>query len=652
MVRGVRNIWVADGPAWMPRQVTPYAGDDGQELTQLHFSPDGTALVYVRGGDHDANWPAAGDHAPNPAEATEEPKVAIWAADPAGSGPPLLLAEGDEPAVSTSGRVAFVKEHAIWSVALDGKDPHRLFYDRGKDAAPSWSPDGEKLLFVSDRTDHGFIGIFAGADHPVVWLAPSTGFDGEPRWSPDGGRVAFVRQPGRGGPPAPLLPVTKRPWAIWVADSASGDGHAVWHSPDTLRGSQPEDGGQSSLDWVDGGRLVFRADLDDWPHLYTIDEKGGTASLLTPGRFMVEDVAVAPDRRSLIYSANAGDRPDDDARRHLFSVAATGGMAKPLTPGEGLEWTPVTTSSGAAFVEAGFATPPSIGFVAGVERRLLGGQEPPAGFPAAALIQPKPVSFPAADGLTIHGQIFAHEAPPGAGRPAVIFIHGGPPRQMLLGWHYMDYYSNAYALNQYLADHGFVVLTVNYRLGIGYGHDFAEPAHAGPAGAAEYQDIVAGGHFLEHMPGVDPARIGLWGGSYGGYLTALGLARDSALFKAGVDLHGVHDWSRSVAEQLPDPDIRAEQGDRAKAMAMAWRSSPDADIDKWRSPVLLIQGDDDRNVHFSETVDLARRLAAHGVPYEELVIPDEIHGFLRYASWLKADKATAEFLARRLEPAR
>jgi dipeptidyl aminopeptidase/acylaminoacyl peptidase len=217
---------------------------------------------------------------------------------------------------------------------------------------------------------------------------------------------------------------------------------------------------------------------------------------------------------------------------------------------------------------------------------------------------------------------------------------------MLLGWHYMHYYSNAYAVNQYLAAHGFVVLSVNYRLGIGYGRSFQEPDHAGPAGAAEYQDVVAGAHYLQTRAEVDAKRIGIWGGSYGGLLTALALARNSDIFAAGVDLHGVHDWSRLMDEIAGRPVTRYEKGDREEATQVAWESSPDASVDSWKSPVLLIHGDDDRNVPFQQTVDLARRLRTHDVPFEELVIPNEIHGFLRGASWGRVDQATAEFFSR------
>ena len=114
---------------------------------------------------------------------------------------------------------------------------------------------------------------------------------------------------------------------------------------------------------------------------------------------------------------------------------------------------------------------------------------------------------------------------------------------MLLGWHDLQYYDNAYAVNQYLAADGFLVLSVNYRLGVGYGREFHEPLHAGAAGAAEYQDVVAAAKFLMGRADVDSSRIGIWGGSYGGYLTAIALARNSDIFKAGVDIHGVHDWT-------------------------------------------------------------------------------------------------------------
>jgi dipeptidyl aminopeptidase/acylaminoacyl peptidase len=219
-----------------------------------------------------------------------------------------------------------------------------------------------------------------------------------------------------------------------------------------------------------------------------------------------------------------------------------------------------------------------------------------------------------------------------------------------LGWHYMDYYSNSYAMNQYFASHGYAVLSVNYRLGIGYGRAFQHPVHAGPWGASEYQDVLAGRSYLATRPEVDQARVGIWGGSYGGFLTALALARNSDLFAAGVDFHGVHDWLEGEREsRIAALKDGPEHADVAAAEEVAWESSPVSSIETWHSPVLLIQGDDDRNVSFSQTVDLAQRLTAAGVSFEELVIPNEIHGFLRHQSWLTADSATVAYFDRTLK---
>jgi dipeptidyl aminopeptidase/acylaminoacyl peptidase len=278
--------------------------------------------------------------------------------------------------------------------------------------------------------------------------------------------------------------------------------------------------------------------------------------------------------------------------------------------------------------------------------RLLAEDRIPDEFPAARFVTPKKITFKAPDGLTLHGQLF--EQPGGrAKRPAIVYVHGGPPRQMLLGWHYSDYYANAYALNQYLAGRGYVVLALNFRLGIGYGHDFHHPSGAGSQGASEYQDVRAAGEYLRALPQVDARRIGVYGGSYGGFLTAMALARDSGLFAAGVDIHGVHNWTAERAQSLLEN--RYEKApDTQRALDIAWQSSPVASIATWKSPVLLIHADDDRNVRFSQTADLARRLEKAGVPFEELVIPDDTHHFMRHANWLRVNAATAAFFDKHL----
>jgi len=224
----------------------------------------------------------------------------------------------------------------------------------------------------------------------------------------------------------------------------------------------------------------------------------------------------------------------------------------------------------------------------------------------------------------------------------MIYMHGGPIRQMLLGWHYLEYYHYGYGFNQYLASRGYAVLSVNYRGGVGYGRRFREAPSRGPRGASEYQDIVAGANYLRSREDIDPERIGLWGGSYGGYLTALGLARNSDLFAAGVDIHGVHDWSNRRR-------FRREGPGSAEFLESARQSSPVASVDRWKSPVLFAHGDDDPTVSFAQTVDLIQRLRARQVEFEQLVLPDEVHDFLLHRTWLKIFRTAADFLDRHLK---
>jgi dipeptidyl aminopeptidase/acylaminoacyl peptidase len=645
--RGVRNIWVAQGPDYQARRVTNYSGDVGQEITNLHFSHDGKYLVYVRGGDHDANWPEAVE--PDPTAGPQQPQMQVWSVSLSG-GAPRALGQGDVPAVSPDGhQVAFIHlpEQSVWVAPIDGsRKARRLFFDLGKDSDLRWSPDGKSLAFVSDRGDHSFIGVYRDANTSIEYLLPSTGRDLEPRWSSHGARIAFVRTPGDGGPPQSILRWHSIPWSVWVANVQANSGVHVWQSPDTLRGSFPQQGGDVDLHWAAGNELLFISARDNWPHIYAVPASGGEARLLTPGNFMVEDVTMTPDRRYVVYNANTGSMRGDDDRRHLYRVSVHGGKPIPITHGDHSAWKPAVTDGGEtlAFIDAGPKQPPTVmfGSLTGESWRRAGGDALPADFPTNQLVVPKLVNFRAADGLAVQGQLFA--APGGGARkPGIIFVHGGPPRQMLLTWHNMDYYSNSYAVNQYLANHGFIVLSVNYRLGIGYGHDFHYPAHWGPTGAAEYQDVVAGAKWLQGDPNVDPQRVGIWGGSYGGYLTALALARNSDIFKAGVDMHGVHDWSMFIDDWFGKPLDRYQMPDIAALKKIFWLSSPDSATGTWKSPVLLIQGDDDRNVHFHQMVDLVRRLQLRHVPYQEIVIPDEIHGFLRYHSWLQADEATAAF---------
>jgi dipeptidyl aminopeptidase/acylaminoacyl peptidase len=366
---------------------------------------------------------------------------------------------------------------------------------------------------------------------------------------------------------------------------------------------------------------------------------------------MAEHISLSHDKNWLLFSANAGSNKNDIDRRHIARVPVDRAQMEVLTPGEGLEWMPVLTGdeSTVAYISATTQRPPlpATMKVSDKKTSLLGQNLLPAQFPQSQLIIPKQVVFKAADGVTVHAQLFEPSGATGK-KPAIIYVHGGPPRQMLLGWNYSDYYANSYAYNQYLASLGFAVLSVNYRLGIGYGYNFHQPQRGGATGASEYQDIKAAGLWLAAQPNIDAKKIGIYGGSYGGFLTALALGRDSKLFAAGVDIHGVHDFTIERTRNQVSPDRFERAPDADLASKTAWASSPASHTKTWTSPVLIIHGDDDRNVRFSQSTDLVKRLEAKGVPIETLVIVDDTHHWMKHSNAEKVGQATADFFVKKL----
>jgi dipeptidyl aminopeptidase/acylaminoacyl peptidase len=638
---GVRNIWV-QALAWDgPRQVTDFREDDGQAISGLVLTPDGASVLFVRGGG-----PNARGEIPNPRSESEGAERAVWIV-PVSGGEPRKLVEGGGVTLSPDGgAVAYTGSGGtLWTLELaESAEPVKTATIRDGAGSLSWSPDGARIAFVSGRGDHSFVGVLELGSGELIWLDPSLNLDQDPVWSPDGTRIAFLRIPYPGGT-LPFTPVREAlPWSIRVVEVGSGKAHTAWTAGSGPGSAFNGVSAGNQLFWAAGDRLVFPWEGNGWLNLYSVPASGGEATPLTPGEFEVQYASLSADGGEVFYSGNQGDID----RQHVWRVPVGGGPPQLLTPGSGIEWSPVPFGPDGAvsFLASGPTTPARAEILEadGLRKRLLP-EGAWADFPSGALVEPRQVIFSSADGMSIHGQLFLPRGHrPTEKYPAVLFFHGGSRRQMLLGFHHRGYYHNAYAFNQFLASRGYIVLSVNYRSGIGYGMEFREALGYGAAGASEFNDVLGAGLYLRNRADVNPDAIGLWGGSYGGYLTAMGLARASDLFAAGVDLHGVHDWNVVIKNFVPGYEAEAHPEFAALALA----SSPMADLDGWRSPVLLIHGDDDRNVPFSESVDLSLELRKRGVEHEELVFPDEVHGFLLHENWIAAFRAASEFLDRKL----
>ena len=726
---GKRNVYTAAAPGFAPVRLTAFLQDDGIELTNVRISADGSTVVFVRGSARNRDgWNA------NPGNHPGGGEQAIWAARTATPGSAWRVAEGSSPEVSPDGRfVLFVREGQIHRARLSAT-PAATAVDRGEqpflrawgtNSSPSWSPDGTRIAFVSNRNDHSYIGVYHSATHTVTYMDPGVDRDSNPIWDADSRHLIFTRRPGTpfgqqshaggggiGLPPGPAYqppataargqgqgqgqgrggggggagrgdtpaqtgrgqnanPAAQIPgmmsatlpgghaMALLRADVTTGEASMFWHPDPNDRqfatlptlmwagdhvifqgGAGGGRGGRGRGEAApEGGRgegAQTTAAPDEWERYYSLNIRTPNAKpvLLTTTNGIIEDqtsIRVSPDGKQFFYTTNAGDID----RRHLWAVPTGGGAPRQVTTGAGIETYPTPLYSGRylATLSATWNMPQSLGVwtttgsTTAPQTIVFPTSRP--GFPMDAHVEPQNVTTKPEDGMfTIHNQLFLPKTiRPGDRRPAMIFVHGGPVRQMLLGYHYRYGYHQYYAVNQWLASRGYVVLSINYRGGVGYGRSFRAAPGMNANGNSEYQDVLAGAKYLQSRPDVDPKRIAIYGLSYGGLLTAQALARNSDIFAAGVDYAGVHLYGNNL-----DPE------------SLSYKSSAISNIDKWKSPVLLIHGDDDRNVFFAQTIGLVQLLRQRGVYHEVIAFPDDVHDSLLHSRWVYMQERMDTFL--------
>jgi dipeptidyl-peptidase-4 len=695
---GKRNAYTAVAPQFVPVRLTNFMKDDGIMMSEIHISDDGSTVVFLRGeAPNRSGWspnPSADPNGPEHAIwAARTAGGGAWRVVDAAN--PELAPDGSSILFIKDGQIYRAKLTPTRPTAAVDRGEKAFITEWGVQSEPTWSPDGKKIAWVSTRVDHSFIMVYDVATRSVKYMSPAVDFDTSPMWTADSKHLIFMRQPGlpfgqqtlqvgagsgaayaappqspvpatggrgggRGAAAAPETPVNnaagimratfKGGYTIgfYKADVLTGDAQEVWHNQpnDKIAGNigNPRLAGdfvifQLAVPGGRGGRggrgrggrgpapenqePASKEPVDEWDRYYAVNVMDAAARpvLLTTTDGLIENqtsIALSVDEKTFYYCTNA----KDIERRHIWAVPVTGGTPVQITTGEGVETYPTPVASGKylATLSADWNMPQSVGvwkLGAEAKQRIVFPASMP-GFPKDAHVKPEIVITHAADGLEIHNQIFLpKDLKPGERRPAIVFVHGGPPRQMMPAYHYMQFYHWAYGINQWLANQGYIVMSINYRLGVGYGHSFQRAANGGAAGNSEYQDVLAGGKYLQTRPDVDPKRVGIWGLSYGGLLTSEALARNSDIFKAGVDLAGVHLEGNSL-----DPE------------SVSYKSSAISAIDGWKSPVLLVQGDDDRNVSFLQTVGLMQLLRQRDVYIELIVFPDDVHESLLHSRWL------------------
>jgi dipeptidyl aminopeptidase/acylaminoacyl peptidase len=708
--RGMRNVYTAAAPRFTPVRLTSFMKDDGIEVSDVHLSDDGRVAIFIRGSaPNREGWVADPEHDPNGSEraiwAVRTTGGPAWRL--AEGSNPELSPDGKTVIYLKGGQIYRVR--VMNPVPRDSMDLglKPFVNEWGSQSDATWSPDGSRIAFVSARLNHALIGVYDMRTRSISFMAPSVDCDASPVWSPDSKQIAFTRRPGvpygeqaqaggggigfpagaafnpqavvqaaargressafsgcragfgrfggggggggargagnqgRGNDTASHAP-SGPGWynatfrggytlSLMVADVATGTARELWHNQPKDRGFA----GISRLQWG-GDNIVFPLNPqgDEWERYFSINvtHPAKDPVMLTTTNGLIEDAtseALSSDGKTLYYCTNA----NDIEKRHIWAVPTAGGTPVQVSTDDGVETYPQPLASGRQLAVLYFnaAQPASIGIVptSGGNTRIV---FPTLNrdFPQSAHVTPQIVITKAADGTEIHNQIFLpRDLKPGERRPAIIFVHGGPVRQMLPAYHYMQFYHWAYAFNQWLQSQGYVVMSINYRGGVGYGRSFRSARNTNARGNSEYQDVLAGAKYLQSRADVDSTRIGIWGLSYGGLLTSEALARNSDIFVAGADLAGVHLYTPTL-----------------DTTATAFESSAAAHVDTWRSPVFLVQGDDDRNVDFSQMVGLVDLLRPRNVYYELTVIPDDVHESLVHSRWVDIFTREGAFLHR------
>ena len=634
---GRTQIRYARGSKFEAQTLLTVEDGNGQPPTDVVLSPDGQLAAFTTGNAFGGEQPY------NPTNLIAPVGPAVWVTATAAGATARRIGPGFDPNFAPDGtRLLYRHEKDLLIANLGESAAQASFTVPGgaKFADIKWSPDGSAIAFVQDRGGYAFVGLYRPGADRVQWLVTGPDRAASPLWSPDGRQLAYLEFPGREHTKK-YDKTESEPLAVKVVDAGSGVSRTLWQT--TSHATANLEDPDSALRWVGNDRVVFYSEHDGWGRLYAVAAKGGEPAALTPANCEVAESELVGEAELFVVH-NCSDLHT----RQASIVDVKTHASRPVATKDVVIANAAAAQEKLVLFTGGDADSAPLPRIMDLKTGKLLFREAPSAYGYSEAFRtpaPQVVTLQAEDGISVPTQLFL----PRTKRPsaALIFVHGGPPRQMFPAFHFSEYYARTYAMNRRLADLGYVVLSVNYRSGVGYGRAFREAENRGWNGASEYRDVLAAGRWLAKRADVDPSRIGIWGGSYGGLLTAQALARNSDLFAAGVAVHGVFDWSWPSPRAFhlnPSDFFGVSEPTRARALA----SSPLAAVDQWRSPVLLFSGDMDANVDVAETVDLTQKLRARSVDVRTVLVPGEAHGFVLHATWQRLWQEMTVFFSEQL----
>jgi dipeptidyl aminopeptidase/acylaminoacyl peptidase len=424
-----------------------------------------------------------------------------------------------------------------------------------------------------------------------------------------------------------LVYAVSRDFKSRVLSTVGVDSGAV-HPIDVLRDSAWVGGPCAGCGgWLpNGSRVWWVGEADGYAHLYSARPDGSDKQQLTRGKFEVVQVDLSPDRTQFWLHSSEQSAFDQD----FYTMPVGGGPRTRVTRGDGSHTvTPSPDGTLLADVYSRANRPPEL-FVQPNRPGAAAAQlttSPTADWLSFPWLAPEIVTIPASDGIEVPARIYRPQQmnaqPNGA---AVIFVHGAGYLHNV--HHYWSSYAREYMFNQYLASKGYVVLDIDYRGSAGYGRDWRTAIYR-HMGGRDLQDQVDGVKYLQKTFGVPPNRVGMYGGSYGGFMTLMALFTEPDWFGAGAALRSVTDWAHynhpytSQILNTPEQDSVAYR-----------RSSPIYFAQGLKAPLLMAHGMVDVNVNYQDIVRLEQRLIELGKTDWSLAsYPVEDHAFVRPSSW-------------------